>query len=72
MLITTHLKRFFMLKDKGQEIRLPDPEPRWSVEAVLNYYANLYPILTTAKVSAPQIKDDTVEYKFESTMGTKG
>jgi len=72
MLITTHLKRFFLLKDKGQEIRLSDPEPHWSVEAVRNYYANLYPILTTAKVSAPQIKDDTVEYKFESTMGTKG
>ena len=27
---------------------------------------------TTAKVSAPQIKDDAVEYKFESVMGTKG
>jgi len=51
---------------------LPDPEPKWSVEAVMNFYANTYPILTTAKVSAPQIKDDTVQYKFESVMGTKG
>jgi PRTRC genetic system protein C len=38
----------------------------------MNFYANTYPILTTAKVSAPQIKDDAVEYKFESVMGTKG
>jgi PRTRC genetic system protein C len=38
----------------------------------MNFYANTYPILTTAKVSAPQIKDDTVQYKFESIMGTKG
>ena len=72
MLLATQLERVFILKDKGQDIRLTDPEPRWSVDAVINFYANTYPILTTAKVSAPQIKDDAVEYKFESVMGTKG
>jgi PRTRC genetic system protein C len=72
MLVTTHLQRVFLLKDKGQEIRLTDPEPRWSVEAVLNFYAGTYPILTTAKISAPAIRDDAVEYRFESVMGTKG
>ena len=72
MLLATQLERVFILKDKGQEIRLTDPEPRWSVESVLNFYANTYPILTTAKISAPQIKDNAVEYKFESVMGTKG
>ena len=72
MLLATQLERIFILKDNGQEIRLTDPEPKWSVEAVQNFYANTYPILTTAKVSAPQIKDDKVQYKFESVMGTKG
>ena len=72
MLLATQLERVFILKDKGQEIRLTDPEPRWSVEAGLNFYANTYPILTTAKIAVPQIKDDAVEYKFESVMGTKG
>lgn len=72
MLLATQLERVFILKDKGQDIKLTDPEPRWSVEAVLNFYANAYPILTTAKVSAPKIKDDSVEYRFESVMGTKG
>ena len=72
MLLATQLERVFILKDKGQEIRLTDPEPRWRVEAVLNFYANTYPILTTAKIAVPQIKDDAVEYKFESVMGTKG
>lgn len=72
MLLATQLERVFILKDKGQEIRLTDPEPRWSVESVLNFYANTYPILTTAKISAPTLKDDAVEYKFESVMGTKG
>lgn len=72
MLLATQLERVFVLKDKGQEIRLTDPEPGWSVEAVLNFYSNTYPILTSAKISAPVIKDDAVEYRFESVMGTKG
>jgi len=38
----------------------------------LNFYANTYPILTTAKISAPRIEEDTVQYQFESVMGTKG
>ncbi|WP_312903252.1 PRTRC system protein C, partial [Chryseobacterium taichungense] len=52
MLLATQLERVFILIDNGQEIRLTDPEPKWSVEAVMNFYANTYPILTTAKVSA--------------------
>ncbi|MGC4129513.1 MAG: PRTRC system protein C [Bergeyella sp.] len=72
MLLATQLERIFILKDNGQEIQLSDPEPKWSVEAVMNFYANTYPILTTAKVSAPQIKNDSVQYRFESVMGTKG
>jgi PRTRC genetic system protein C len=72
MLVATQLERVFLLKENGQEIRLTDPEPKWSVESVMNFYANSYPILTTAKVSAPQIKNDEVQYRFESVMGTKG
>lgn len=72
MLLATQLERVFILSDKGQQIKLTDPEPKWSVEAVMNFYANSYPILTTAKVSAPVIRDDTVQYQFESVMGTKG
>lgn len=72
MLLATQLERVFIITDKGQQIKLTDPEPTWSVEAVMNFYANTYPILTTAKVSAPVIREDTVQYKFESVMGTKG
>ena len=72
MLLATQLERVFILKDNGQEIKLTDPEPKWSVEAVMNFYANTYPILTTAKVSAPKINEDTVQYRFESVVGTKG
>lgn len=72
MLLATELERVFIIVDKGQEIKLSDPEPKWSVEAVMNFYANTYPILTTAKVSAPCIREDTLQYTFESIMGTKG
>lgn len=72
MLLATQLERIFILKENGNEIRLSDPEPNWSVEAVLNFYAPNYPILTTAKISAPKIEDDTVQYRFESVIGTKG
>ncbi|ATL48935.1 PRTRC system protein C [Chitinophaga caeni] len=72
MLIATQLERVFILNDSGREIRLADPEPAWSTDAVLNYYANTYPILTTAKVSAPVIREQTVQYRFDSVMGTKG
>ena len=72
MLLATQLERVFLLNDKGQEIKLTDPEPKWSVQTVLNFYSNTYPILTTAKIAAPVIKDDTVQYRFESAIGTKG
>ncbi|ANF52939.1 PRTRC system protein C [Chryseobacterium glaciei] len=72
MLLATQLDRVFVFKEKEQEITLNDPEPKWSVESVLNFYANTYPILTTAKISAPKIKDDKVQYQFESVIGTKG
>ncbi len=72
MLLATQLERVFLFEDKGQQIRLTDPEPKWSVEAVMNFYANIYPILTTAKVSAPVFREDRLQYRFESVMGTKG
>ncbi len=72
MLLATQLERVFILKDKGQEIQLTDPNVQWSPQSVLNFYANTYPILTTAKISAPKIDEDTVQYRFESVMGTKG
>lgn len=72
MLLATHLERVFILKEGSQEIRLTDPEPSWAVERVLNFYSNTYPILTTAKVAAPEIAEDKVLYRFESIMGTKG
>ncbi|PIF45359.1 PRTRC genetic system protein C [Chryseobacterium sp. 52] len=72
MLLATALERIFIVNDNGQEITLTDPEPNWSAETVLNFFSGKYPILTTATISKPKIKDDRVEIRFESVMGTKG
>lgn len=72
MLQTTQLQRVFLLKQDGQEIRLTDPSDKLSPEAVLNFYSGNYPILTTAKITGPEIKDDEIQYQFETTIGTKG
>lgn len=72
MLIAKKLDRVFLFRENGTDIKLTDPEPSWSVEAVMNFYTNSYPILATAKISAPRIENDTVQYRFESVMGTKG
>lgn len=66
------LKRVFLHKENGQEIRLNDPNESFTVTDVQNFFAGTYPVLTNAKVIGPEIKDDEVQYRFESTMGTKG
>jgi PRTRC genetic system protein C len=66
------MPRIFLMKEKGNDIILADPDVKWSIDAVLQFYANTYPILTTAKINGPVINKDKVEYRFESMMGTKG
>lgn len=72
MLTTKHLERIFSFKDKEQDIKLADPSPTFSPEAVLNFYAQTYPILTTATIAGPVINDDAIQYKFVIQIGTKG
>jgi len=54
------------------DIRLTDPGAEFSVSDVQNFYSANYPILTNAKIIGPEIKNDEVQYRFESTMGHKG
>jgi PRTRC genetic system protein C len=72
MLVATTLERVFTFRDKEQDIKLADPSSSFSPEAVLNFYAQTYPILTTATIEGPIINDDALQYKFVSQIGTKG
>jgi PRTRC genetic system protein C len=71
-MIVNTLSRVFLHKENGQEVRLTDPGADFSTVAVQNFYANTYPVLTNAKIIGPEIKDDEIQYRFETTMGTKG
>ena len=66
------LPRIFLHKENGQEIRLTDPNDTFTIAEVQNFFAGTYPVLTNAKITGPEIKDDEVQYRFESTMGNKG
>lgn len=72
MLVATQLIRNFSFTDKEQVISLADPSPSFSPETVLNFYAQTYPILATARIEGPEIKNDAIQYTFVSTIGTKG
>ena len=72
MILGKTLPRVFLFEENGQKITLSDPSTDFSKESVLNFYAMTYPILTTALIEGPEIKDDSVQYKFVSTIGTKG
>ena len=72
MLVANSLERVFLFEEKGQQVRLADPSGKLSPEAVLNFYSNTYPLLTTAKIEGPEIINDELQYSFISTMGTKG
>lgn len=72
MLTASILPRVFVFKDKGNEVRLSDPSNKMSPEEVMNFYSGTYPILTTAKIEGPEITGDEIEYRFITTLGTKG
>jgi PRTRC genetic system protein C len=66
------LPRVFLHKENGQEIRIADPNEQFTIADVQNFLAGTYPILTNAKIIGPEINNDEAQYRFESTMGTKG
>ena len=72
MLLINQLPRIFLFDRQGTTIELSDPSMDMQPEGVLNFYAQTYPELTTAKWEGPQIKNDRVEYTFHTNLGTKG
>lgn len=68
----TGLNRRFTFKHGTETVTLTDPDLSMSPEAVMNFYANTYPELTTATANGPRIEDDEAVYEFRTTIGTKG
>lgn len=68
----TNLKREFKFKKDGTNVTLPDPNPEFSVQEVLNFYSGQYPELTTATLDGPKVEGKQAVYSVVTTVGTKG
>jgi PRTRC genetic system protein C len=64
----TELKRVFKHGDK----MLDDPNREMSSDDVLEFYGNQYTELTNAHVTGPTVVNDTLQYEFSTSVGTKG
>jgi PRTRC genetic system protein C len=53
-------------------VKLPDPNPDFTVEQVRDMYVNTYPELATAAVEGPTAMNGAMEYKFVRAIGAKG
>jgi PRTRC genetic system protein C len=68
----TSLKREFKFKKDGTTVTLPDPNPEFSVDEVMQFYSGQYPELTTATMDGPKIEGKSAVYSVKTTVGTKG
>ena len=62
------LERVFLFNG----VKLPDPNPDFTVEQVRDIYVNTYPELATASVEGPSPVDGAMQYKFTRAIGAKG
>ena len=61
------LQRVFKIRKGSSEIELADPDNSLSPNEVMDFYS-----MTTASVHGPECEDDSVVYRFKTTIGTKG
>ena len=53
-------------------MRLPDPNPKLSVEDVRALYAHPYPDIATATIPGPEAIGDKLRYHLRRAIGSKG
>jgi PRTRC genetic system protein C len=68
----TNLTRKFSFKKNGKIVELPDPNPEFSAEEVMQFYSVQHPELTTSTIDGPAIDGTGAAYEFKTTVGTKG
>lgn len=66
------LKRKFAVTINNTKTEIDDPNPDMSPVEVQKYLAGLYPEITNAGISAPEIKKGFSVYSFNTAIGTKG
>ena len=53
-------------------VSLPDPGATHTPEQAKNFYAVMYPEITSAAIEGPIEKNGKLEYTFRRAVGTKG
>ena len=53
-------------------VRLPDPDPKLSVEDVRTLYAHQYPDIATAAITGPEAVGDKLRYRFTRAIEILG
>ena len=54
------------------QLRLPDPNPRLSVDEVRTAFSATYPEIATAALTGPEAVGNKLVYHFAKAIGTKG
>lgn len=64
------LKREFI--DGKTGTTYPDINSSYSPDQVRDFLSNQYPHLINAKIEGPEVLKNKIQYKFVTTVGTKG
>ena len=65
---TSSLPREFVFNGS----RIPDPDPRMSIDQVRDLLTHSYPEIATANLSGPEDTGTSLRYSFSRAIGTKG
>jgi PRTRC genetic system protein C len=53
-------------------VRLPDINPKLTVEEIRAAYAHQFPDIATAAITGPEAVGDKLRYRFTRAIGSKG
>jgi PRTRC genetic system protein C len=69
----SEVQRVFVFEKNGKKIKLNDIGRDKKPEAVMAFYSEMYPELTTAVVEGPETNSKgEYQYRFVTKLGTKG
>lgn len=57
---------------KYNSVKLADPNPALSLIQVRDFFANVYPEITSADIEGPEVIGNKNVYSFRRAVGTKG
>jgi PRTRC genetic system protein C len=66
------LKRKFKVSVDDEDLLIDDPDPAMSLKEIQRFLSGLYPELTTADFTEPEIQGDVQIYSFSTKIADKG